>query len=53
MPIQVNELIIRAIIDSEGSRERIPSTPESVDKTQIVQECVEQVLEILKDKQER
>ena len=53
MPIQVNELIIRTIIDSGGGRERTPSTTEHVDKTQIVEECVEQVLEILKDKQER
>ena len=53
MPIQVNELIIRTIIDTEGDRKRTPPASEAVDKTQIVEECVEQVLEILENKRER
>jgi len=49
----VNEIIIRAVIDNQGSNEKEPFRREEVDKDSIISECVEQVLEILKDREER
>ena len=53
MPIQVNEIVIRAIIDNEASDEKEQPAIENMDKDLIVTECVEQVLEILKEREER
>ena len=55
MPVQVNEIIIRASV-SEGGDAQQPAQPktgkaggsDSSDKDSIVAECVEQVLDILK-----
>jgi hypothetical protein len=56
MPVEVRELIIRAVVTSSDqrtapSRTEMPSTtPAQMD---IVQECVRQVLLILKKQKER
>jgi 2,3-bisphosphoglycerate-independent phosphoglycerate mutase len=51
MPVQVNELVIRAIVDGESGQ---PPVDQPAQQTaEIVNECVEQVLEILKNREER
>lgn len=53
MPIEIRELVIKV----EVGNDRRPATAQSGsagrDKQQIVQECVDQVMEILKEKKER
>jgi hypothetical protein len=55
MPVEIRELVIRAITTSEsGSSDQPPEcemTPEEIDA--IIQECVRQVLKILQKKKER
>jgi hypothetical protein len=58
MPIRINEIVIRAQV-SEPPKETKPAdsgkkdVAELVDKDNIVQEAVEQVLQILRHKKER
>ncbi len=54
MPIEIKELVIKATIDDQGSQSGggQGGAPAS-QKQEIVEMCVEQVLEILKEKQER
>jgi hypothetical protein len=51
MPVQINEVIIRAIVDPlpSGSNKQTNPTPTN----EIELELVEKVLEIIKDKKER
>jgi len=56
MPVQINELIIRANI-SEGG-EKAPETKlkeggSAVDKEDIIKECTQIILEILENKKQR
>ncbi len=51
MPVQVNEIVIRAVVEGDESRRR--STAPQTQRAEIINECVEQVLEILKNQQER
>lgn len=56
MPVEIRELVIRATIDSKGKEGGGGSgngqaSPQQ--KKEIVEECVEQVLEILRQKSER
>ncbi len=55
MPVEIKELVIRAstTLDGEnnGKSQQIQSAP--ADNEAIVQECVKQVLRILKKKKER
>lgn len=56
MPIQINEIVIRAIISGQGEGAEEGNRPQrdgEVDTKAIVAECVEQVLEILREKDER
>lgn len=53
MPVQVNEIIIRAVIDSGSKDENAGPGSKGVDTADIVSECVEQVMQILKEKEER
>jgi len=50
MPVQVNEIIIRAVVEGESGS---PPADQQPQPAEIVNECVEQVLEILKNRQER
>lgn len=52
MPIEIRELIIKANIKDSPSA-RASGTGASLDKEAIVQDCVEQVMEILAKKDER
>jgi hypothetical protein len=51
MPVQVNEIVIRAVVEGREPQRQEGGQPQ--DREQIVSECVEQVLEILKNQQER
>ncbi len=55
MPVQINEIVIRAnVVESaEKNTNAQPASPVTVDKDEIIKECAEIVLEILKAKTER
>ncbi|MFA5354096.1 MAG: DUF5908 family protein [Thermodesulfovibrionales bacterium] len=52
MPVQVNEIIIRAVIAGDSGGQTGPSGS-GADREAIIADCVEQVLEILREKGER
>jgi hypothetical protein len=54
MAIEIRELVIRAVVGSGGER-RAPAPAPDQDRWQqeMVAECVEQVLDVLRLKQER
>lgn len=56
MPIEIRELHIKMSVTDQGGQGGGASSGGSggqVDQTKVVAECVEQVMEILKQKQER
>ncbi len=55
MPLEIRELVIRAAVEPEGSRRRGDGSAaaEQPPVQQIVEECVEQVLEALRLREER
>ncbi|MBI3238189.1 MAG: hypothetical protein HYZ43_05000 [Flavobacteriia bacterium] len=50
MPIEIKELLIRINVDENSPK---GSVPPPVDQTQLVQESVDQVLEVIKQQKER
>jgi hypothetical protein len=52
MPIEIRELQITATVQEDGNKSSSNATA-TVDSEAIVARCVEQVLEILKEKSER
>ncbi len=55
MPIEIRELVIKASIDESGAGKGDISGPgmELIDREEIVADCVEQVMEILRGQLER
>ncbi len=55
MPIEIRELVIRAVtsLESQGAEGTLQSQISSGDKDVIIQECIKQILKILKKKKER
>ena len=54
MPVEIRELVIRAVTTSDSETETIlPTQGSQTDREEIVQECVKQVLRILKKEKER
>lgn len=58
MPIEIRELIIVATVDEQGAggasaQAASPAGASPDDKQQIVQECVDQVMDILKKEERR
>lgn len=53
MPIEIRELIIKATVSDRESERQAGSQEQRAKKEEIIQECVEQVLQILKEKNER
>ncbi len=55
MPVQINEMIIRANILEQGDKSVRNNKPDEtgVNKDEIIRECTEIILEILKNKHER
>lgn len=52
MPVEIRELQITAVVEDSKSKAQ-PSQPQGSDKDKIIAECVEQVLQVLKQKNER
>ncbi|WP_165839993.1 DUF5908 family protein [Motiliproteus coralliicola] len=52
MPILIDEVVISVQVDNRASGGSSSQPSDSETKKQIVEECVEQVLEILKQQQE-
>ncbi len=55
MPIEIKELIVRATIDPEGPKGSTGASGRKKEKSsdEIVAECVEQVMEILRKERDR
>jgi phenylpyruvate tautomerase PptA (4-oxalocrotonate tautomerase family) len=56
MPVQINEMIIRATIQEpqeQKSETKKPAEEKAASKDEIIKECTEIILEILKHKKER
>ncbi len=53
MPVEIKELVIRIVVDSSSAAGGNASPVELPDYQQLVRDCVEQVLRILKREQER
>ena len=53
MPIEIRELIIKATVRDRASERQPGSRELRSEKEEVIQECVEQVMEILKRKKER
>lgn len=55
MPVEIRELVIRAVIKNEKNlSQQAESAPQQIqDQQAIIEACVKQVLKILKRKQER
>jgi hypothetical protein len=52
MPIQIRELVIKATVNS-GEPEPVESGLEPEDRAELIQACVAQVMELLKQRSER
>jgi hypothetical protein len=53
MPIEIKELVIRAVVDERTPRAAAPSGAAQRSETELIEECVKRVLEILERKRER
>jgi len=53
MPVEIRELIIKATVSDEKSRETRSTAISAEQKEILISECVEAVLQVLKEKQER
>lgn len=53
MPIHINEIVVRAVVTEKKDKPQKSAEEGKTDKESMVQEVVEQVLEILKEKEER
>ena len=58
MPVVINELVIRANVVEQGEGTQAAPAPATkggagLNKTEIIQECVDIVLEVLNNKKER
>ena len=53
MAIVVRELVIRARVDAEAAEPEAEAAPQGGASKAIVAECVDQVLEILREREER
>ena len=53
MPVEVRELVIKAVVDNQTKKPEAQQKPAEKDNQDIVDDCVEQVLEILKREKER
>jgi hypothetical protein len=54
MPIDIKELIVRVRLDTEpGTKEAGAKQDGGAEREDLIAECVEQVLEILRQKEER
>ena len=48
MPVEIRELVIRAVVDPSAGKADAASTPKDADREALIQACVEEVLRILR-----
>lgn len=53
MPVEIRELVIRAVIDESGEQSKSDSDSQLPDREEIIADCVEQVMQILQEQAER
>lgn len=53
MPVEIKEVVIRAVLNNVGEESQKSPKDTSMEKEGIVQECVSQVLKILKKQNRR
>lgn len=53
MPIEIRELIIKATITDQSDKGKKKSAVSPDDKEEIISECVEQVVKIINERNER
>lgn len=55
MPVEIRELVIRAITktDAQDDKDQSKVRASSIDTEAVIQECVRQVMYVLKKKEER
>lgn len=53
MPIQINEIVVRAVITEKKEKSQKTEEEGKMDRESLVQEVVEQVIEILDEREER
>jgi len=54
MPIEIREIVIRTTVGTnEAAQGPSGPTPKREEREELIQECVEQVMEVLKEKAER
>lgn len=53
MPIEIKELVIRATVDPKGEGDETSETKNGSGREELIAECVDQVLEILRNEKER
>jgi len=53
VPVEIRELLIRATVESQRTPETNPTETREQEVEEIVAQCVEQVLEVLRRGQER
>ena len=58
MPIEIMELVVRGSVNSTGENsqtgsEMMSNNIDNASRQQLIQDCIDQVLEILRERQER
>ena len=54
MPVQINELVIRAVVDGGTQRQpRQPNNAGGLSREDLIAECVEQIMALLEERRER
>ena len=53
MPVEVRELVIKAVVDDQTKKPESQQKPAEKNSQDIIDDCVEQVLEILRREKER
>ena len=53
MPVEIRELVIRAVVDERSSAGRPGTPPAEVDRNALIQACVDETLRILRRERER
>jgi len=53
MPIEIREIVIKTTVESNASDQTSPALGTKEEKQALVQECIDQVMDILRENSER
>lgn len=53
MPVEIRELFIKATIRETGKVDQAPKGGDALDKQEMIADCVEEVMRILREEKER